>query len=65
MFVMATANEVACLFLPWGRVIALSKVAPVDSHSATCAVLGVGSPQSRHDNDLQPPGIFVVERSEV
>ena len=28
-------------------------------------LLGVGSPQSHHDNDLQPPGISVVERSAV
>ena len=27
-----------------------------DDHVGT---LGVGSPQSHHDNDLQPPGIFV------
>ena len=27
--------------------------------------LSVGSPQSHHDNDLQPLGISVVERSEV
>ena len=26
---------------------------------------GVGTPQSHHDNDLQPPGISLVERSEV
>ena len=37
----------------WGRI----EVEPTS--------LGVGSPQSHHDNGLQPPGISVVERSEV